>query len=113
MFAAIAANSLVHKKLEAFVGIVIYSNFQMSVLDGDSLSLNSSLVSFAYFSLFLLIDMTEDHVVQRPSASFESRPACSEVMGKVIYFSPTPQNCMRKRWKCVDFLNKPFNSLPS
>lgn len=58
----IAANSLMHKKLKVFVGVVIYSNFQMIVLDGDSLSLNSSLVSSAYFSLFLLIDTTKAHI---------------------------------------------------
>lgn len=59
----IAANSLMHKKLEVFVGIVIYYNFQMIVLDGDSLSLNTSLVSSAYFSLFLLIDITKRHIL--------------------------------------------------
>lgn len=54
----------------------------MIVVDGGSfmmVALNSPLVSSAYFSLFLLIDMT---IVQRPFASFETRPACSEMMGK-------------------------------
>lgn len=35
----------------------------MSVLDGDSLSLNGSLFSSAYFSLFLLIDMTKGRIL--------------------------------------------------
>lgn len=36
----IAANSLMHEKLEDLVGSVIYCNFQMDALDGDSLSIN-------------------------------------------------------------------------
>lgn len=42
----IAAYSLMHVKVEVLVGSVIYSNFQMDALDGDSLSINVSLVSF-------------------------------------------------------------------
>lgn len=52
-----------HEKIEVFVGSVIYSDFQMDVLDGNSLSINVSLVSFTYFFLylFLLIHMTIEH----------------------------------------------------
>lgn len=57
----IAANSLLHEKLEVLGGSAICSNFQMDALDGGSLSINISSVSFAYFSLFLLIDMTKGH----------------------------------------------------
>lgn len=48
----IAENGLMHEKPEVLVGSVIYSNFQMGALDGDSLY--TSVSSFSFLVVFLL-----------------------------------------------------------
>lgn len=110
----IAANSLMHEKLEVLAGSVIYSNFQMDALDDDSLSINVSLVSFAYFSLFLLIDMTKGHKLFKDHLiHLKAELPVQRWQKKVIYFFFLPSwNCMGKRWKCVDFLNNPIELTP-
>lgn len=109
----IAANSLMHKKLEVFVGIVIYSYFQIIVLDGDSLSLNSLLVSSAYFLLFLLIGVTKGHILFKDLLlHLRASLFTHDEKKKVVYFSPIPQNCMGKRWKAVGFLKNPIELPP-
>jgi len=95
-----------HEKLEVLVGGIIYSNFQMDALDGDSLFINISLLSFACFSFFLLVARSKWHKLFKDHLlHLKAELPLQKWQKKVIYFSPPPV-------KRVDFLNNPIELTP-
>lgn len=98
----IAANSLMHQRLEVLVGSVIYSNFHVDDLDGNSFSLNVSSICFAYFPLCL----------KRINCS---KIICCNGEQSCLFGDGSKKRdllpcrpcwtCLGRRWKCVDSIN--------